>query len=157
MKGQAGTSRFLRRGLLLLRVFKGTARRARLGGCVSAASASVDGKFSLSVSLSVSLPLCHTHARTHAGTDTLPSHRRLEKCFFIFPIGRDTLLNALLLYIPALREISGKDKQSEGVGGVQAVCQSLRPDWRLRVALRCDPFRGNSCEQSHDPDGESEA
>lgn len=30
VKGQAGTSRFLRRGLLLVRVFKGTARRTRL-------------------------------------------------------------------------------------------------------------------------------
>ena len=80
VKGQAGTSRFVRRGLLLLllRVFKGTARKAQLGGCVSA-SASVHGNFSLSLSLS------HTHARRHARTDTVPAHRRLEK-YFIFPI-----------------------------------------------------------------------
>lgn len=111
---------------------------------------------SRSLSLSLYLSVTHTRARTQART-RFPHIGVWRSVFFIFPIGRDTLLNALLLYIPALREISGKDKQSEGVGGVQAVCQSLRPDWRLRVALRCDPFRGNSCEQSHDPDGESEA
>lgn len=49
VKGQAGTSRFLRRGLLLLRAFKGTARRARRRGCAPA-SASVKRKF------------CRTHA-----------------------------------------------------------------------------------------------
>lgn len=44
VKGQAGTSRFLRRGLLLLRVFKGTVRGAQRGGCASA-SAPVERKF----------------------------------------------------------------------------------------------------------------
>lgn len=53
VKGQAGTSRFLRRGLLLLRVFKGTARRARRRGCASA-SASVKRKF------------CLAHAHAHS-------------------------------------------------------------------------------------------